>query len=167
MGDAQEDASGAAGVDHLAPLRDGHGERLLAQHGLVPACSGKHSRMMQRVRQGDVDRVDARVVYQCVEVAVDALHTEALGERAPLGERAAQAGGEPRARALDHGRGDEIGRDPTETHEAPAYRGWCVTHAYPSLCTRGVKGRTPRTMRPSRHPRRNMDGQHRMDWHAP
>src|SRR5215468_5488790 len=89
--------------------------------------------MMQRVRQSDVDRVDVRVVHQRLEVTVHALHTEALGERAPLGERAAQAGGEPRVRALDHGRGNEIGCDPTETHEAPAYRGRCVLHGYPSL----------------------------------
>src|SRR5262249_3023915 len=40
VSDAQEDASGAAGIDHLARLRDGHGERLLAQHGLVPARGG-------------------------------------------------------------------------------------------------------------------------------
>ena len=67
---------------------------------------------------------------------MDALHAEALSKRAPFGERAAQAGGEPRVRALDHGRGDEIGRDPTETHEAPAYRGRCVLHGYPSLSLR-------------------------------
>lgn len=161
MRDAQQDAGSVAGVNHLACLRHGHGKRLLAQHRLLPARRGQHGRMMQCVRQGDVDRVDVRVVHQGVEVAVDALHPEALGECVPLGERATQAGGEPRARVFDHGRGDEIARHPTETHEAPAYRGWCVRHGYPSLCTRGARGRTPRTMRPSRHPRQYMDGQTR------
>ena len=61
---------------------------------------------------------------------MDALNAEALRERTPLVERAAQAGGEPRARALDHGRGDEIGRDPAETNDAPAYRGRCATHQF-------------------------------------
>ena len=36
--------------DHLARLCNGHGERFLAQHGLVPACGGKHGCMMQGVR---------------------------------------------------------------------------------------------------------------------
>ena len=35
VGDAQEDTSGAASLDHLARLCDGHGEWLLAQHGLA------------------------------------------------------------------------------------------------------------------------------------
>src|SRR5687768_18369218 len=46
--------------------------------------------------------------------------SEAGREHAPLVERAAQAGGEPRARALDYRRGDEIGRDPAETNDTPA-----------------------------------------------
>src|SRR4030095_5614278 len=92
--------------------------------------------MMQRVRQGNVNRVDVRVVHQCLEVAVDALHAEALSECAPLGNRAAQAGSEPRVRALDHGRGNEISRNPTETYEAPTYRGRCVLHGSPSLYLR-------------------------------
>src|SRR5215467_1581033 len=92
--------------------------------------------MMQRVRQGDVDRVNVWVVHQRLDVAMNVLHAEALGERAPLGERAAHAGSEPRARTLDHSRGDEIGCGPTEPHEAPAYRGQCVLHGYPSLSLR-------------------------------
>src|SRR5262245_16282205 len=92
--------------------------------------------MMQRVWQSDVNRVDVRVVHQCLEVAMDALHAEALSEGAPLGSRAAQAGGEPRVRALDHGRSNEISRNPTETHEAPTYRGRLFLHGYPSLYLR-------------------------------
>jgi hypothetical protein len=101
-------------------------ERLLAQHVLLPACGGEHGRMMQRVRQSDVDRIDARVVHQCLEVAVDTLNAEALCERTPLVERATQTGGKPRARTLDHGRGDEIGRHPAQTDDAPAYWGLCA-----------------------------------------
>src|SRR5262249_36258144 len=126
---------------------------------------GYHGCMRQCVRQRDVDRVTIRVVHQGLEVAVDALHAEALGERVPLGERAAQAGREPRARVPDHGRGDEIARHPTETHKAPAYWGWCVRHGYLSLWTHGVRDATPRTALQAL--RRHMDGQHRLDEHEP
>src|SRR5262245_8773223 len=86
MGDAQDHAGVAAGGNHLTRLRYVYGEWLLAQHVLPAACGGEHGRMMQRVRQGNVDRVDARVVHQRVEVVVDALDAEALRERAPLGK---------------------------------------------------------------------------------
>src|SRR5262249_11953648 len=126
---------------------------------------GYHGCMRQCVRQRDVDRVTIRVVHQGLEVAVDALHAEALGERVSLGERAAQAGSEPRARVLDHGRGDEIARHPAETHETPADWGWCVRHEYSSLWTRGVRGPTPQIALEAA--RRNMDGQQRLDAHDP
>src|SRR5918999_2970035 len=126
VGDAQDHAGVVAGSDHLTRMRHTQRERLLAQYVLLPARGSEHGGVMQRVRQGDVDRVDAGVMHQGLEVAVDALNAEALREHAPLLERAAEAGGEPRARALDHGRGDEIGRDPAETDDAPAYRGLCA-----------------------------------------
>jgi hypothetical protein len=132
VGDAQDHAGVAAGGDHFARVRHTQGEWLLTQHVLLPARGGEHGRMMQRVRQGDVDRVDARVVHQRLEVVVDALNAEALREHTSLLRRAAKAGGEPRARALDHGWGDEIGRRPAEPHDAPAYRGLCAIHVYPS-----------------------------------
>src|SRR5215510_4557915 len=67
---------------------------------------------------------------------MNALYAEALSESTPLSKRAAQAGSELRVRALDHGRGNEISRNPTETHEAPTYRGRCVLHGYPFLYLR-------------------------------
>src|SRR5262245_50465761 len=89
--------------------------------------------MMQGIRQGNVDGVNAGIVRQRLDVSVDALNAETLRERAPLVERAAQAGGEPRARALDHGRCDEVGCGPAGPHDTPAYRGLSTTHRHASL----------------------------------
>ena len=90
--DAQDHASVAAGGGHLAGVRHRHRKRLLAQHMLLSSCSREHGGMMQGVRQGDVDRVEARVVHHRLEVTVNALNAETLREPVPFVERAAETG---------------------------------------------------------------------------
>jgi hypothetical protein len=130
MADAEGDARLLAGLDH--PLRglDGERQRLLAEDLLAGGSGLQRQRLMQRVRHGDDDRVDLRILEHLLDI---------VGERDAVfaGEIVEPVGREVDARRdgdllilgqrLDHHLAPPAEADHRCTHSSP-----------PSLCFAAV-----------------------------